>query len=394
MIERTQSAVRGDIDSVFTLLGVRPVINCCGIYTDLGGSVLSPSVWGAAEELNHYYVRMTELLDATGQMIASLVGSEGARVTPGASAAIALSVAAMMTGRNGKHWEQLPDTRGLKRNVVIATSHNRQYKYNSCVRMPGAHLVEAGPIGHFELDALLAAVRADTACVFVPAHLLDGFSGVAQLRALIERVHQLGVPVVVDAAYLSYPLDLLRGFASTGADLTCFSAKYFYGPNSGGFVSGKREHVGIVAGLDFTCFESGKFRTFGRPFKMSRYDVATTALALREWCVLDHAKRWQTYATDVATIAAAMPRREGIHAQRCLFTMSEELVEGANVNCLALTFDEASGRTATSIAARLEAGDPIIATIIHGKKLVVAVDALLEGQGAIVAKRLASALSG
>ena len=381
-----------DGTSVYALFGVRPVINCCGIYTDLGGSVLSPSVWRATEELNHAYIRMTELLSSAGAMIASLIGAAGARVTPGASAAIALAVAATMTGRDGRHWEQLPDTHGLKREVVIASSHNRHYKYGSCVRMPGAKLVEAGPADRFDLDAVAAAVGTDTACVFVPAHLLDGFSGATQLQILTERVHRLDVPVVVDAAYLSYPISLLRAFAAAGADLTCFSAKYFFGPNSGGFVAGRRDLVEIVAGLDFTCFESGDYRTFGRPFKMSRYDVAATALALREWCALDHAKRWRAYADDVATIASSVARQTGVVARSRLFTLSEELVEGPPVNSLALSFDQGSGLTAATVAARLEAGDPMILAIALGETLVIAVDALLEGQAQIVAQRLSQAL--
>jgi D-glucosaminate-6-phosphate ammonia-lyase len=378
--------------SVFSVFGIRPVVNCCGIYTDLGGSVLSDSVWRAAEELNGSYVRMTELLSSAGRMIASLVGAQDARVTPGASAAIALSVAAAMTGRNGKHWEQLPDTHGLKNQVVIARSHNRHYKYGSCVRMPGARLVEAGPEDHYDLAAVAGALSEHTACVFVPAHLLDGFTGVAQLQTLIERVRPLGVPVIVDAAYLSYPIELMRAFAAAGADLTCFSAKYFFGPNTGGFVSGKRDLIEIVTGLDFTRFESGEFRTFGRPFKMSRYDVAATALALDEWCVLDHQERWQRYADHVARIAGALPQRAGIHVQPKLFTLSEELVEAREVNCLAVRFDAGSGLSAQSVAQQLEAGDPIIATIVHGETLVLAVDTLLKGQPEIVAQRLRRAI--
>jgi D-glucosaminate-6-phosphate ammonia-lyase len=392
MSEGVLSAEERGADSVYDVFGVRPVINCCGIYTDLGGSVLSSSVWRAAEELNHSYIKMTELLAAAGGMIASLVGAENSRVTPGASAAIALAVAATMTGADGRRWEQLPDTRGLKSKVVIARAHSRRYKYASCVRMPGARLVEAGPADRFDLDSLLTAVTTDTACVFVPAHLLDGFTGVAQLTVLVEGVHRLGVPVVVDAAYLSYPLDLLGQFARCGADLSCFSAKYFFGPNSGGFVAGRRELIDIVAGLDFTRFESGPFRKFGRPFKMSRYDVASTALALREWFARDHAKRWEEYADKVASIAASLPSRTDIHARSCLFTMSEELVSGPTVNCLALSFDQSPGYAA-SIAKELEAGDPIIAAIVQDETLIVAVDALLDGQERLVGERLARALA-
>ena len=38
--------------SLYASLGVRRVVNACGIYTDLGGSRLSPAVWAAAEEAN------------------------------------------------------------------------------------------------------------------------------------------------------------------------------------------------------------------------------------------------------------------------------------------------------------------------------------------------------
>jgi D-glucosaminate-6-phosphate ammonia-lyase len=379
-------------NSTFSVFGVRPVINCCGIYTDLGGSVLSDSVWHGIDELNGSYVRMTELLSSAGRMIASLVGAEGARVTPGASAAIALSVAAVMTGHNGKHWEQLPDTHGLKNEVVMATSHNRRYKYASCVRMPGARLIEAGPEDHFDIAAIAHALTTRTACVFIPAHLLDGFAGVTQLTALIDCLRPLGVPVIVDAAYLSYPIELMRAFAEAGADLTCFSAKYFFGPNSGGFVAGKTELIEIVTGLDFTRFESGEFRTFGRPFKMSRYDVAATALALREWCALDHPRRWRQYADRIALIASALPPRTGIRIEPQLFTLSEELVEGPDVNCLALRFDKNSGLSAQAIANTLEAGDPIIATVVHGEALVIAVDTLLDGQTEFVAQQLRLAM--
>lgn len=385
-------AVSSRTPSVFEQLGVAPVINCCGIYTDLGGSVLSPSVWGAAAELNNWYVRMTDLLDATGNMIASLVGAEAARVTPGASAAIALAVGATMTGDKGEHWEQLPSTLGLKHEVVIAAAHLKNYKYAVCARMPGAQLIAAGSSERYDEKAMIAAIGPSTACVFVPAHLLDGFDGVAQLSSLVKAAEERGVPVVVDAAYMSYPTDLISQYARCGAALTCFSAKYFFGPNSGGFVAGKRDLMRAVTGLDFTRFESGKYRKFGRAFKMSRYDIATTALALRDWMKLDHKKRWAGYADKVRVLHQALANVPGILAEQRLFTMSEELLRSDTVNCLVLSFEGKSERTAKSVAATLEAQSPVIAAIVEKDSLIVAVDALLDGQETIVAQRLLAAL--
>ena len=245
---------RTRLSSVFVRLGVRPVINCCGIYTDLGGSVLSPAIWAAATELNQWYVRMTDLLDSTGEFIAKLVGAEAARVTPGASAAIALAVGATMTGEVGERWEQLPSTEGLKSEVLISAAHLRDYKYAICARMPGARLVPVGPQDRYDRKALLDGITPATACILVPAHLLDGFSGVAQLAALVAEADSRGVPVVVDAAYMSYPVDLISRYARCGAALTCFSAKYFGGPNPGGFVSINNQLVTtpaqVVAAVD------------------------------------------------------------------------------------------------------------------------------------------------
>src|SRR5262249_52690953 len=97
-------------NSTFEQFGVCPVINACGIYTDLGGIVFSPRVWHAMQEINQSFVRMVDLLDRSGQVLARLIRAEAARVVPGASAAITLGTAACIAGKNGTAWEQLPDT--------------------------------------------------------------------------------------------------------------------------------------------------------------------------------------------------------------------------------------------------------------------------------------------
>src|SRR5258708_29391607 len=79
---------------IFRKFGVKPVINACGIYTVLGGTVFSPRVWQAMQDINSSFVRMVDLLDRSGEMLARIVGAEAARVTPGASAAITLGTAA------------------------------------------------------------------------------------------------------------------------------------------------------------------------------------------------------------------------------------------------------------------------------------------------------------
>ena len=115
--------------TTFQRFGVRPVINACGIYTDLGGTVFSPRVWQAMQEINTHFVRMVDLLDRSGEILAKLVGAQAARVVPGASAAITLGTAACIAGKDGHAWEQLPDTTGLKNEVLIQKAH--RYKYDA-----------------------------------------------------------------------------------------------------------------------------------------------------------------------------------------------------------------------------------------------------------------------
>jgi hypothetical protein len=191
---------------------------------------------------------------------------------------------------------------------------------------------------------------------------------------------------------MSYPIDLISQYARCGAALTCFSAKYFFGPNSGGFVTGRRDLIRAVTGLDFTRFESGKYRAFGRGFKMSRYDVASTALALRDWMKVDHRQRWAGYAAKVRVLTQALAGVPGVRADARLFTMSEELLSSDTVNCAVLTFHGTPQHSARSVAAALEAESPIVATIVENDMLIVAVDALLDGQEIVVAKRLRSVL--
>ena len=102
------------IPKIFEHLGVNAAVNGRGIYSDLGGSRLSPSVWAAMGDMNQYFVSMADLLDASGKIIARYLGTEAARVTPGAAASIMLMVAGVMTGNDASRTELLPRTDGLR----------------------------------------------------------------------------------------------------------------------------------------------------------------------------------------------------------------------------------------------------------------------------------------
>jgi len=360
-------------------IGVRPGINACGVYTDLGGSCLSPSIWEALDEINREWASVPELLAASGRRIAELLGTEAARVAPGASACITLGVAACIAGRRGDLNERLPDVDLAKRTVLVQEGH--RYKYTRCALLAGAKVreVKLGSTGQ-----LADALSSDVAAVLHPAHL-EGSKGTLPFAEVVEVARRKGVPVLVDAAYLSYPIEHFEGWARSGADLVCFSAKYFYGPNAGGFVAGDAELIEAVAELDFTHFEAGPYLTFGRPFKLDRTSVVGTVLALEEWLTMDHEARWRTYAARVEALAERLAARPDLLVEQSHFALDERLVEGP-VNALVLNLE--SAERAATVEALLDRGEPRVFCVPLGNQLVFCIETVRPDQDETMSARI------
>jgi L-seryl-tRNA(Ser) seleniumtransferase len=353
------------------------VINARGIYTDLGGAIVSPAVWAAMTEANERPCEMTPLLEAAGRRVAEILGVEAAWVTSGASAAIALGTAACMTGLDRGAMERLPDTTGLRDTVVVQRGHRTRYA--RLCWMTGARLRE---IDGGELPAALDPDR--VGCVFFPGHL-DGLENTRRFTEVARLARARGIPTLVDAAFLNYPPDTMRRFTDAGADLVCFSSKYYYGPSGGGLIAGRPDLIEAVAQVDFTGFEDADYLAFGRPFKLDRHTVVGAVLALEEWFARDHDARFARYAAAVETIRASLP--ETIEAEPRLFTMEETLEPGPPVNCLAV-------RAADAAAAHraLKDGEPAIACHLRDDQLILAVDALAPGEEIVLAERLRGVL--
>jgi L-seryl-tRNA(Ser) seleniumtransferase len=339
--------------SIYSSLGVRRVVNACGIYTDLGGSCLGGAAWEALREANSTWASMDELLAASGARIASLCGCEAARVVPGASAGIALAVGACVARGEGEVMEALP----LVESVVLM-QRTHAYKYARCVSLAGARVEYVD-----DLEAALVARDGAPVAVLHPAHLDDAGLPLSVIARLARAV---GVPVVVDAAFMSFPVSSLASWAGAG-DVACFSAKYFFGPNGGGFVAGRAGLVADIAALDFTGFESGSWLTFGRAWKLDRGTVAATVAALEEWTVVDHAVRVRGYASLAGALAARVRELPGARVSEMVFTVDERLIDGPSANAVVV-------HGASALAEPLAAGDPSVRALVEGDALVLCVE--------------------
>ena len=376
------------VSPTLSALGVRPIINAAGIYTDLGGSRLSPAVWAAMTESNRHFVRMDELLESSGRVLAERLGAEAGQVTPGAAASITLMVAAAMTGTDGAASERLPQVTGLHHEILL--QHNHRYQYARQIPLTGARVMYAGTDAGTTIAELVAAITPRLAAVLVPAHL-DGHAGTVPLARVVELAHRVGVPVIVDAAYLCWPLDALAGCVATGADLVCASAKYFGGPNAGGFIVGTRAMIDAVTINNFTRYESGAHRTFGRPLKLDRQTIVGVVAAFEEWHAMDHDARWARYARQVDALGEAIAGTPGIRISRGGFTMAEQIVAGP-VNALVIEFDPAGPLMPAAAGAALAAGEPAVAAIVTATGLVLCMDVMADAEIVPLAGRLRTVL--
>jgi D-glucosaminate-6-phosphate ammonia-lyase len=366
------------VGGIYGELGVKPILNARGAYTDLGGSILAPAVWEAMSQSNRYYAGIPQLLEMSGRAIAELVGAEAARVTPGAAAGIALGTAACLTRGDRELIERLPTTGGR---VLIQRPH--RYKYDRCVRMAGAELVE--------VDDLERALGEDVAAVFFPAHL-DGVAGTVPLTHVCALAHASGVPVLVDAAYLIEPPERMRDLVATGADLVCFSAKYLGGPNAGGFVCGRSELIEAVGAVDFIRFEAGEHHRWGRPFKLDRQTIVAVYVSLRDWFAVGADARLAEYARKVELLRARLAGKPGLDLTPMCFTMEETLAP-APVNCLHIRVGRESGTTAAEVDATLQAGEPSVLAHVVDDAVVVVVDSVPDEDDELLAERLSAAFA-
>src|SRR5512140_3025002 len=106
--------------NVYTRLGVKTVINCRGTWTYLSGSLEFPEVRQAQLEAAEHFVNMLDLQRAVGRRLAELTGAESGIVTSGSAGAMAAATAACMAGADDRRIWQLPDTAGMKNEVVMA----------------------------------------------------------------------------------------------------------------------------------------------------------------------------------------------------------------------------------------------------------------------------------
>src|SRR2546426_8790041 len=202
----SQTAAR---QNIYESLGLRPVINATGTVTNLGGSVMSPEVVAAWTDASRRFVNLLELQDRVGERIAKAVGVEAALVTTGAAGALLLGTAAAVTGADRKLIARLPDTAGMKNEVVLQRSHHSCY--DNQLTDVGVRLIEVETAADVQ-----RAVNKRTALMFFMNK--DDAAGRIQRREWLALARKHKLPTLLDAAADVPPVERLSAYNRPGFD--------------------------------------------------------------------------------------------------------------------------------------------------------------------------------
>ncbi len=179
---------------VLDRLGVRSWINAKNWATIIGGTWIDDRVLEAMNEVAKTFVDMFELFAKADERVARLCKVEDAHITSGTGAAMELSVAGCMAGDDYGRWMRLPDTEGMRNEVVNPRGH--YIAYTPQWTASGARLVEYGPagaLGSMKRD-LEAAITDRTCCL---SHTLSYNvvpRGVIPWRRRLRRAGNTGYP--------------------------------------------------------------------------------------------------------------------------------------------------------------------------------------------------------
>ncbi|HEV2128015.1 MAG TPA: DegT/DnrJ/EryC1/StrS family aminotransferase [Thermomicrobiales bacterium] len=354
-------------------LGVTPVINAAGSLTRLGGNRVAPEVLDAMVEAAASNVVMDELQQRAGAVIAEVTGAEAGYVVSGAAAGLTLAAAACVAGLDPAAMDRLPDTTGLRNEIVVQRGHRNAYDH--ALRAAGITFVEAGYLGYPGAGGtypwqIEAAITERTAAIACP--ILDT-PGTLSLPEVAEIARRHDLPVIVDASAALPPRSNLRRFIAEGADLVVYSGgKAIGGPQASGILAGRADLITSAAlqHLDMDVrmptwnrrnqVETGMLcgiphHGIGRAMKVGREEIAGLIVALRRYVAGDDSADVRRWEGMLAHIAEPLEAIAGLEVHRELGTRQP-------VPLLAVDIDaDVVGFTAYDTANRLMAGDPRVA---------------------------------
>ena len=374
-----------DWGDIYKELGAKPVINATGSVTMLGGSTPIPEVREAMAQADGAYIPLMELQEAAGGAIARMVNVPAAYITSGAGSALMLATAAAMAGDDDDRIQQLPNTAGMKNEVLIQT--RQRYWYDRCLELAGAKLVMFGSEERTTAEDLENAIGPNTAAVHYYAVEQDIDPNALSLEETIAIAHARDVLVTVDAAGQIYPLENFGKYVRMGADFQCIAAKYMGSPQSTGLALGSEEMIRKIGLQAFASYEGRRVRGVGRPQKVDRQEMIGAVAAVRHWMTMNHEDRLADSERRSRVIIGAVAGIPGLRAELI------ENVIGHHAYGLNLWVDPAvAGFDVYDLRDRLKDGDPPVWTRVRDEDdfITIHMFGLNPGEETTVGERIAA----
>jgi L-seryl-tRNA(Ser) seleniumtransferase len=322
--------------NVYTRLGVKTVINCRGTWTYLSGSLEFPEVRAAQVEAAQHFVNVIELQRAVGRRLSELTGAGSGMVTSGAAGAMAAATAGCMAGTDDKNIWQLPDTTGLKHEVIMVGGRSA---FDSAIRLTGAKLILT-----YSPEELVNAINENTAMIYTT----DLGDKLAKVLA-ISKDHK--VPMLLDDAAGIPPADNAKLYARMGVDMYCFSGgKGLRGPQCSGLLLGRKD---LIEAALLNC--SPREGAVCRPMKVGKEEIIGCLTALETWLNLDEKKLYAEWNGRIDRIRKLVETVPGVKTGTFIPD------DGNRYPTLTISWDQKGwGYTISDCVKQLRAGDPVI----------------------------------
>ncbi len=366
------SNVRRDF---FKELGLRTFINAAGTYTSMTGSLMPKEVIEAISYGASEYVNLDELQDKVGERIAELLNCEYATVSSGAFGAMSIGMAGVMCGMDTKKVKQLPNTDGLKNEVILQESHT--IGYAQALTNVGAKLVKVKTAKQLE-----KAITNKTVMLwFLNANTEQGDIKWEEFVALGKKHN---IPTFNDCAADVPPVENLFRFTKMGFDMVAFSGgKGLRGPQSAGLLLGKRKYIEAAR-----LHTPPRGETIGRGMKVNKEEVLGMLAALEMYLKKDHKSEWKMWESQIQLISDSATSIDGVKSEI-------HVPKHANhVPSLRIKWNQKLVKISPDeVRKKLREGHPSIQTVGDSKTIGITTWMMVPGQERIVAKRLKEILS-
>jgi D-glucosaminate-6-phosphate ammonia-lyase len=312
----------------------------------------------AMVEASSHCVDMAELQAAASKQIAKVTGAEAGYVASGAAACLTLAAAACIAGLDPGRMARLPDTRGMKNDIIMMRSQRNFYDH--AIRAAGASIVEVGLPDRYagagvrdaEAWEIEDALGDNTVAIFYVADV----NSQPALKVVTAIAAKHKIPVIVDAAAQLPPKSNLQRFITEGADLVAYSGgKALGGPQASGFLCGRKDLIMSAAlqHLDFDIYPDmweppksliDKKRLkgipqhgIGRSCKVGKQEIVGLLTALRLFAAESDASRHARWLARLTPIAEGLAK----------FGNCQVAIEGKDIPLLFLTLNEKVSARAT-----------------------------------------------